>query len=102
MRRILFKLYHIQQSLEEHAEAIKAQNQTLVGLREEQRQHQQELEEARAEQARARSVVLQKEKRIKKSEKALEAKVYCPDACPLNGAEQYSVETGSCASRSSD
>ncbi|KAF9817733.1 hypothetical protein IEO21_03282 [Rhodonia placenta] len=74
LRRILFKLYHIQQSLEEHAEAIKAQNQTLVGLREEQRQHQQELEEARAEQARARSVVLQKEKRIKKSEKALEAK----------------------------
>lgn len=74
LRRILFKLYHIQQSLEEHAEAIKAQNQTLVGLREEQRQHQQELEEARAEQARARSVVLQKEKRIKKAEKALEAK----------------------------
>lgn len=75
LRRILFKLYHIQHSLEEHARAIKEQNQTLAGLRAEQRKHEKALEDARAEQARARSNVMQKEKRIKKAEKALETKV---------------------------
>ncbi|EIW51887.1 cohesin complex subunit psm1 [Trametes versicolor FP-101664 SS1] len=74
LRRILFKLYHIQHSLEEHARAIKEQNQTLAGLRAEQRKHEKALEDARAEQARARSNVMQKEKRIKKAEKALETK----------------------------
>ncbi|KAI0647638.1 cohesin complex subunit psm1 [Trametes meyenii] len=72
LRRILFKLYHIQRSLEVHAQAIKEQNQTLVGLRAEQRKHEKALEDARAEQAKARSNVMQKEKRIKKAEKALE------------------------------
>jgi structural maintenance of chromosome 1 len=33
------------------------------------------LEEARAEQARTRSAVVQEEKKVKKAEKALEAKV---------------------------
>lgn len=75
LRRILFKLYHIQKSLEEHARAIKEQNQTLAGLRAEQRKHEKALEDARAEQAKARSNVMQKEKRIKRAEKALETKV---------------------------
>ncbi|KAH9848926.1 cohesin complex subunit psm1 [Lenzites betulinus] len=74
LRRILFKLYHIQQNLEVHARAIKEQNQTLAGLRAEQRKHEKALEDARADQARARSNVMQKEKRIKKAEKALETK----------------------------
>ncbi|EIW54226.1 uncharacterized protein TRAVEDRAFT_39782 [Trametes versicolor FP-101664 SS1] len=74
LRRILFKLYHIQHSLEEHARAIKEQNQTLAGLRAEQCKDEKALEDARAEQARARSNVMQKEKRIKKAEKALETK----------------------------
>ncbi|KZT07028.1 cohesin complex subunit psm1 [Laetiporus sulphureus 93-53] len=74
LHRILFKLYHIQQALEEHAQAIKTQNEALVNLREEQREHDKALNEARADQAQARSVVLQKEKKIKKAEKALEAK----------------------------
>ncbi|OJT02266.1 Structural maintenance of chromosomes protein 1, partial [Trametes pubescens] len=74
LRRILFKLYHIQHSLEEHAPAIKEQNQTLAGLRAEQRKHEKALEDARAEEARVRSNVMQKEKRIKKAEKALETK----------------------------
>ena len=80
LRRILLKLYHIEQELQEHAQAIRTQNQTLAGLREEQRKHEQELEAARAEQARARSSVMQKEKRIKKAEKALEGKV-CTALC---------------------
>lgn len=37
--------------------------------------HDKELEGARAEQAKARASVMQKEKRIKKAEKTLEAKV---------------------------
>ena len=74
LRRILVKLYHIQRSLEEHARAIKEQNQTLAGLRAEQRKHEKALEDARADQAKARSNVMQKEKRIKKAEKALETK----------------------------
>ncbi|KAI8982948.1 condensin complex subunit SMC1 [Trametes punicea] len=74
LRRILVRLYHIQRSLETHARAIKQQNQTLAGLREEQRKHEKALEDARSEQARARSNVMQKEKRIKKAEKALETK----------------------------
>lgn len=80
LRRILLKLYHIEQELQQHAQAIRNQNRTLAGLREEQRKHEQELEAARAEQARARSSVMQKEKRIKKAEKALEGKV-CAACC---------------------
>ena len=75
LRRILFRLYHIQKSLDEHAQAIRQQNKALAGLRQEQRKHEKALEEARAEQAKARGSVMQKEKRIKKAEKALETKV---------------------------
>ena len=74
LRRILFKLYHIEQSLDEHARAIREQNKTLAGLRQEQRKHEKALEEARSEQAKSRGLVMQKEKRIKKAEKALETK----------------------------
>ena len=72
LRRILYKLYHIQQSLDEHAQAIRDQNKALVGLRKEQQKHEKALEEARSEQAKSRGAVMQKEKRIKKAEKALE------------------------------
>ena len=75
LRRILYKLYHIQQSLDEHAQAIRDQNKALVGLRKEQQKHEKALEEARSEQAKSRGAVMQKEKRIKKAEKALETQV---------------------------
>ncbi|KAI0757514.1 condensin complex subunit SMC1 [Daedaleopsis nitida] len=74
LRRILFRLYHIQQSLEEHARAIREQNKALAGLRQEQRKHEKALDEARTLQAQARGNVMQKEKKIKKAEKALETK----------------------------
>ncbi|THH32095.1 hypothetical protein EUX98_g2090 [Antrodiella citrinella] len=74
MHRILLKLYHIQMALSTHASDIKAQNETLNGLRAEQKAHNQDLEVARAAQARARTAHMQKEKHIKKAEKALEAK----------------------------
>ncbi|KZT66248.1 cohesin complex subunit psm1 [Daedalea quercina L-15889] len=88
LRRILLKLYHIEQELQEHAQAIRNQNRTLTGLREEQRKHEEELEEARAEQARARSSVMQKEKRIKKAEKVLEGKR--PDLVQVEAQIQHS------------
>ena len=68
------KLYHIQKSLDEHARAIREQNRALVGLRQEQRKHEKVLEDAREQQAKVRGSVMQKEKRIKKAEKALEGK----------------------------
>ena len=75
MRRILFKLYHIQKALDSHAQEIRSKNRALAGLREEQRRHDRALEDARADQAKARTAVMQKEKKIKKAEKALELRV---------------------------
>ena len=75
LRRILYKLFHIQQSLDEHAQAIRDQNKALVGLRKEQQKHEKALEEARSEQAKTRGSVMKKEKKIKNAEKALEAQV---------------------------
>ena len=75
LHRTLLKLFHIQKSLSSHAEDIKKQNATLADLRREQRKHETELEKARQDQAKTRSAVISKEKRIKKAEKALEAKV---------------------------
>ena len=51
------------------------QNKDLDGLREEQRVHDKALEAARSEQAKVRTSVMQKEKAIKKAEKALDGRV---------------------------
>ena len=72
----MFKLYNIQESLSVHAEEIKNANEQLVGLRAEQQECEESLEETRTEQARQRTDVMQKEKRLKKAEKALEGKVF--------------------------
>lgn len=45
-------------------------------MREEQKTHDDALNDARAEQAKARSALMQREKKLKKAEKALEAKVF--------------------------
>lgn len=82
LQRILYKLFHIEESIEQNAQDIKEKNKTLVGMRQEQRVHDKALEEARKEQAQARSGVMQKEKRMKKGEKALETKVpFLPSWC---------------------
>jgi hypothetical protein len=75
LHRILYKLFHIEESIERNAREIKARNKTLAGLKEEQRVHEKALEEARKEQAQARSNTMQKEKKVKKAEKAVDAKV---------------------------
>lgn len=80
LRRILYRLFHIEESIEGNVRDIQEKNKTLAGLREEQRVHDEALEEARKEQAQARSGVLQKEKKVKKADKALDAKVCPPSA----------------------
>ncbi|KAI0063838.1 cohesin complex subunit psm1 [Artomyces pyxidatus] len=74
LRRILFKLFHIEEALEKNAHEIKEQSKTLAGLREEKQVQDQALDEARAEQAKARLSVTKGDKKIKKAEKALEDK----------------------------
>lgn len=61
--------------MEKNALEIKSRNKTLGGLREEQRVHDEALAEVRKGQAKARTNVTQKERKIKKAEKALEVKV---------------------------
>lgn len=71
----MFKLYHIEESIESNAQEIRTKNKDLARLREEQRVHDEALDSARANQAKARTGVMQMEKKIKKAEKALDAKV---------------------------
>ncbi|CAK5262899.1 unnamed protein product [Mycena citricolor] len=72
--RMLYKLFHIEEAIETNAHDIREQNKVVKGLREEQREHDRALESARADQAKARSGVMQLEKKIKKAEKQLDAK----------------------------
>ncbi|KAF9457597.1 condensin complex subunit SMC1 [Collybia nuda] len=74
LKRILFKLFQIEESIEANSRNIVNKNKELDGLREEQRVHDKALESARAEQAKVRTTVMQKEKTIKKAEKALDNK----------------------------
>jgi structural maintenance of chromosome 1 len=76
LQRLLWKLYHIEEKIQDNVKAIKSQNDELVGLRMEQKEHGEKLETAREEQAKARSEVSKRERRIKKQEKALEAQVF--------------------------
>lgn len=81
LHRILYKLFHIEESIDQNAREIKTRNKALAGLREEQRVHDKALEDARKEQAQARSNMVQKEKKAKKAEKVLDAKVPIPPFC---------------------
>lgn len=77
LKRILYKLFHIEEALEANARDIQTKSKALAGLRAEHEEHEKALENVRAEQARARTAVLREEKKVKKAEKALEAKVSC-------------------------
>ncbi|KAF4618816.1 hypothetical protein D9613_009734 [Agrocybe pediades] len=74
LERILTKLYHIDMGIEDNTREVVKKNKELTGLREEQKVHDRQLDAARADQAKARTSVMQKEKNIKKAEKALEGK----------------------------
>jgi structural maintenance of chromosome 1 len=75
LRRILFRLYHMEESIETNARTIVLKNKELSELRKEQRKHEKALEAARADQAKAKTGVMQVEKALKRAEKALESKV---------------------------
>ena len=81
MRRALYKLYHIEEFLKANASEIRKQSRALNGLREDQHRQQQTLDRTRAEQAKAKTEVSREERKLKRAEKALEAKVcavfYC-------------------------
>lgn len=81
LRRALYKLYHIEEFLKANASEIRKQSRALNGLREDQHRQQQTLDRTRAEQAKAKTEVSREERKLKRAEKALEAKVcavfYC-------------------------
>ena len=72
---MLFRLFHIEEAMENNARTIVSKNKELAELRKEQKKHEKTLEGARAEQAKVKTGVMQAEKALKKAEKALEAKV---------------------------
>lgn len=75
MRRALYKLYHIEESLRANASEIQRQSRALDGLRGDQHRQQQALDRTRAEQAKSKTEVSREERKLKRAEKALEAKV---------------------------
>ena len=77
MHRILYKLFHVEESIEQNMREIDAKNKDLAGLRKQHQAFEKALAAARAEQAKSRTAVSQKERTIKKAEKSLEAKVRC-------------------------
>ncbi|KIY73713.1 condensin complex subunit SMC1 [Cylindrobasidium torrendii FP15055 ss-10] len=74
LERILYRLYHIEEKIEDNIREIKSRSKALSGFREQQEEHEQELAAARVEQAQARSNVMKVEKQVKKGEKTLEGK----------------------------
>jgi len=75
LRRALYKLYHIEESLKANASEVKKQSRALGGLRGDQHRQQQALDRTRAEQAKSKTEVSREERRLKRAEKTLEAKV---------------------------
>ena len=74
LRRLLFRLFRIEEGLEKDAEEVTTLGTSIAGLREEKEGRDEELDQARTDQAKARSAAAKAEKRIKKAEKALEDK----------------------------
>jgi len=65
----------MEESMENNARTIVQKNKELAELRKEQKKHEKGLETARADQAKAKTTVMQAEKALKKAEKVLEGKV---------------------------
>ncbi|KAG2353280.1 SMCs flexible hinge [Suillus spraguei] len=90
LKRILYKLFHVEEALEANARDIQTKSKALAGLRAEHGEHEKALEDVRAEQARARTAVVREEKKVKKAEKALEAKRWTlrsstrPESCKIH------------------
>jgi len=65
----------MEESMENNARTIVQKNKELAELRKEQKKHEKALEAARADQAKAKTTVMQAEKALKKVDKVLEGKV---------------------------
>lgn len=71
-------MFHIEEALGANARDIQKKSRALAGLRAEQQEHDKGLEDARADQAKARNAVVKEEKKVKKAEKIVESKVGVP------------------------
>ncbi|KAF8996172.1 condensin complex subunit SMC1 [Cyathus striatus] len=89
LKRVLFKLFYIEEAIETNTRLIQRKNKELVGLKQEQKVHDKALEAARAEQAKSRANVMQKEKAIKKAEKVLDGKR--PDLVSVEAQSTHST-----------
>ncbi|EJU02332.1 condensin complex subunit SMC1 [Dacryopinax primogenitus] len=74
VNRLLLKLYHIQGTIENNTEQIKAKNQELAAMRAEQTKLDAAHDKARKQQAEQHKATMQADKQIKKAEKSLEEK----------------------------
>ncbi|KAI0028569.1 cohesin complex subunit psm1 [Vararia minispora EC-137] len=89
LRRVLYKLWHIEEALGHNAEEIQERSKALVGLRDNKSVADKALENARKDQATARSAVTAKEKRLKKAERQLEARK--PDLAGIEAQIAHAV-----------
>ena len=71
-------MFHIEEALGANARDIQKKSRALAGLRAEQQEYDKGLEDARADQAKARNAVVKEEKKVKKAEKIVESKVGVP------------------------
>ena len=95
LRRALYKLYHIEESLRANASEIQKQSRALNGLRDDQNRQQQALDRTRAEQAKSKTEVSREERKLKRAEKTLEAKVCAaPHYGPTLEIDECATETG--------
>ncbi|KAI0266211.1 cohesin complex subunit psm1 [Gloeopeniophorella convolvens] len=88
LRRVLFKLFRIEEDLEKNADEIRSLSSSISGLHREKEARDKALDGARTEQAKARATVTKAEKKIKKAEKALEDKK--PDLVQIEAAIAHS------------
>lgn len=72
---MLWKLYHIQEKIQEAKNRIDEKNESLTELKEVQAQHEEALKQARKKVASATKAVQKQVKEVKKREKELEEKV---------------------------
>ncbi|KZT54653.1 condensin complex subunit SMC1 [Calocera cornea HHB12733] len=74
VHRLLWKLYHIQDTVESNTELIKSKNAELATMKAEQAKLDSAYEKARKQQAEQHKKTMQADKQIKKAEKTLEDK----------------------------
>lgn len=75
IHHLVWKLYHIQEQIDEARTEIEEKNAGIADLRQEQEEHEDRLRKARKEVASAQKHLHKQEKEVKKRERDLEEKV---------------------------